>query len=162
MLTLRGIPAIYFHSLTATPNDRDHLEQTGRLRSINRKKWQYEELFDRLHSPQTATAIVFNAYKKRCSVRRQQAAFHPDASQQVLQWGDAVFVLIRESHQPSQRLLAIHNLTAQQQRIAHAKIAEIIDMPCLNVITGNKLAEAADIVLRPYECLWLTSEVTAS
>ncbi|MDF1642635.1 MAG: sugar phosphorylase [Pseudomonadales bacterium] len=154
MLALQGIPAVYFHSLTATPNDRDYLEQTGRLRSINRKKWQYNELFDLLHSPQTATAIVFEAYKNLCSVRRKQPAFHPDASQQVLQWGDGLFALLRENNQHS-RLLAVHNLTAHQQVITCGNLCDYIGVPCVNVLTGHEYVEQADIVLHPYECLWL-------
>ncbi|MDZ7827088.1 MAG: hypothetical protein U5R48_15005 [Gammaproteobacteria bacterium] len=44
MLSLQGIPALYLHSLLATSNDLDGVERTGRLRSINRRRWQLEEL----------------------------------------------------------------------------------------------------------------------
>ena len=37
---LQGIPAVYFHSLTATPNDQEGFAETGRARTLNRKKWQ--------------------------------------------------------------------------------------------------------------------------
>ena len=39
MLGMRGIPAVYIHSLLATPNDLAGVERTGRTRSINRRKW---------------------------------------------------------------------------------------------------------------------------
>ena len=44
MLALQGIPAIYIHSLTATPNDHLSVDQTGHLRSVNRHRWQIETL----------------------------------------------------------------------------------------------------------------------
>lgn len=157
MLAFRGIPAVYFHSLTATPNDRDHVEQTGRLRSINRKKWDYDELYDQLQSPQTATAVVFSACKNLCAARRRQPAFHPDADQRVLNMGDGLFVLMRESREPAQRLLAVHNLTTRQQALTFADAHQLIGLPAINVITGRQYRDEVDIVLNPYECLWLTA-----
>ena len=47
-LVLKGIPAVYFHSLTATPNDVEGVKRTGRARSINRQKWSQGELEDAL------------------------------------------------------------------------------------------------------------------
>ncbi|MCX7426452.1 MAG: sugar phosphorylase, partial [Planctomycetia bacterium] len=44
MLSLRGVPAVYFHSLVATPNDVVGAERTGRARSINRRKFDAAEL----------------------------------------------------------------------------------------------------------------------
>jgi len=37
-LSLQGIPAVYFHSLCATPNDQAGFSETGRARTLNRKK----------------------------------------------------------------------------------------------------------------------------
>ncbi len=51
MLALEGIPALYIHSLFATQNDYTRLENTGRVRSINRHIWQAEELADALSDP---------------------------------------------------------------------------------------------------------------
>ena len=38
--SFQGMPALYIHSLLATTNDLDLVEQTGRTRSINRGHWQ--------------------------------------------------------------------------------------------------------------------------
>ncbi len=40
LLSFQGMPALYVHSLLATPNDLGLVEQTGRTRSINRGRWR--------------------------------------------------------------------------------------------------------------------------
>ena len=39
-----GIPAVYFHSLVGTPNDVPGMQRTGRARTINRRKFDWDEL----------------------------------------------------------------------------------------------------------------------
>ena len=48
MMSLEGIPAFYIHSLLATPNDYEGLQDTKRYRSINRKSWDLAELEEHL------------------------------------------------------------------------------------------------------------------
>lgn len=115
MLSLQGIPAIYFHSLTATPNDQIAVERTGQARAINRRRWREAELNALLNEPTTMTARVFSAYRHALQLRRMQPAFHPDSQQQILKLGDPVFALIRTA--PEQRLLALANLTAETQQV---------------------------------------------
>ena len=43
-LAMKGIPAIYFHSLCGSSNNRNGVRQTGHNRTINRKKWEIGEL----------------------------------------------------------------------------------------------------------------------
>ncbi len=44
MLAMQGIPAIYIQSLLGCENDYDGVEKTGMARSINRKKWNEEDI----------------------------------------------------------------------------------------------------------------------
>lgn len=44
MLSLAGVPGIYFHSLFGARNCYKCVEQTGRARSINREKFFLEEV----------------------------------------------------------------------------------------------------------------------
>ena len=43
-LAMKGIPAVYFHSLCATRNHHRGVEESGFPRSINRRKWKHSEL----------------------------------------------------------------------------------------------------------------------
>ena len=52
-LAMRGIPALYFHSFTATPNYQEGVKDTGHNRTINRRKWKADELDALLDDPST-------------------------------------------------------------------------------------------------------------
>ncbi|MGZ3356615.1 MAG: sugar phosphorylase, partial [Isosphaeraceae bacterium] len=56
MLALRGIPAVYFHSLIGTANDSGAVTATGRARSINRRKYAADELGRILAKPNSVSA----------------------------------------------------------------------------------------------------------
>ena len=61
-LSMRGIPAVYFHSLCATPNDLSGVKKTGRNRTINRKKWEFAELEELLEQKEGQALRVFEVY----------------------------------------------------------------------------------------------------
>jgi hypothetical protein len=92
-LSFRGIPAVYIHSLIATPNDTLGVETTGMTRSINRRRWDLRELERLVGDPRTATGQVFRAYRHLLALRRAQPAFHPDAPRRVLALPAGVFGL---------------------------------------------------------------------
>jgi sucrose phosphorylase len=115
MLALQGIPAIYIHSLTATPNDHHGVEQTERTRAINRHKWDYNELMELLNNPTTANAIIFHELKKLIKIRRAQPAFHPDASQGTLHLNHELFAFWRISQDQRQQILVVSNMTSEIQ-----------------------------------------------
>ena len=78
MLCLIGVPGIYFHSLFGSRNYHKGVKQTGRLRSINREKLEYDQLIDELENDSSIRHKVFNKYKKLLEIRSQQQAFSPD------------------------------------------------------------------------------------
>ena len=72
MLTMQGIPAVYIHSILATPNDLHGVELSGRTRSINRKKWDHDELQSLLTSHNTPNYEVFNEIKRIIDIRKKE------------------------------------------------------------------------------------------
>ena len=157
MLALQGIPAVYLHSLTATTNDYKGVEQTGRTRSINRRRWDYDELMDLLKNPDTPHAIVFHEFKRLLQVRRKQAAFHPSAAQETLSIADALFAFWRISPDQQQRILVVSNLSPERQ---------VLTLPDHPITQGSGLwrdliertaidKNAARITLFPYQTVWL-------
>ena len=88
MLAVRGIPAIYFHSLVGTPNDLAGYESSGQPRRINRRKYAHGELNAILGNAASAQAEVLHGYRHLLSVRKNQTAFHPDAQQTMLALDD--------------------------------------------------------------------------
>ena len=157
MFALQGIPAVYIHSLTATGNDYEGVEQTGRTRSINRHQWEYDELMLLLNNPNNANAIVFHEIKRLLTIRRKQAAFHPDATQETLPISHALVAFWRVSPNQEQRILVVSNITTERQVISlpdhpvqggSGLWRDLIDRTAINKNT-------AELTLYPYQSAWL-------
>jgi sucrose phosphorylase len=154
-LAMRGIPAVYINALTATANDPLGVERTGMTRAINRRKWDGAELERLIDNPLTDTGQVFPEYIRRLRLRRGIKSFHPDASQRVLALQDGVFGLERCSLDGRERVLAIHNLTAETLVIA---LPQLLDK---NIRWYDALQQGVPdmdetgLRLRPYQVVWL-------
>lgn len=154
-LCLRGVPAIYFNALTATPNDLLRVEETSITRNINRRKWDGHELDKLIDNPLTATGMVFPEYVRRLHIRRGIKAFHPDAPQEVLNLPDGLFGVVRTSLDQRQRLFALHNLTREPQYLDVEQLCQ----GCYSPV--DLLSQEAPMILngilqiRPLQAIWL-------
>jgi len=160
MLGLRGVPGIYFHSLTATPNDNAGVEATGRARSINRRKWNETELADALADSKSATARIFNEYRRRLKIRAQHAVFHPDACQRVIDLGPEFFAFIRTSIKGHEITACISNLTGKHREITiDSRFPECdTPRPCIDLLSGTRYSGSGKTVsLEPYQTVWLAT-----
>ena len=90
-MSLEGIPAIYIHSLLATPSDHEAVNRRDMNRAINRHRWNYPDLLSLLADPTTDQARVMNGLSERLMIRAQHAAFHPNAPQFTLRLDDRLF-----------------------------------------------------------------------
>ena len=158
-LALRGIPGVYFNSLVASRNSPAGVEETGRARSINRKKWDAEKLRAKLADRSSVTARVFSEYVKHLRRRAKHPAFHPDGSQRVLDLGDEVFAVERSAPDGSEVICAISNFTDRRislkidDRIpALAGAKHIADLLCAREFGRD----GRTLFLAPYKTAWLT------
>lgn len=110
-LTMKGIPAIYFHSITGTRNNYEGVKQTGRARTINRGKWNEDELIDVLSDMENHHGKVFYEYRRLLQIRNRYEAFHPDGNQQIYNLDDHVFALKRTSPDKKENIISISNFT---------------------------------------------------
>lgn len=161
MMAIKGVPAFYIHSLLATPNHLEGVERTGRTRSINRRKWQLDDIEPLLVQPNTPNAEVLRSLKELIAIRKKCPAFHPDASQEVIEIDPSIFCVLRiATHlgiEKPQTLLAIHNISAYNQPITIKTRPELSDHTrWQDVITGKTLdGILATRVMAPYQVLWL-------
>lgn len=158
MLELKGIPAVYIHSLTGTPNDEQGAKATGRPRSINRKKWKWNELKTHLTENKQA-GIVFNELQKIIALRKMQPAFHPDAKQSVTFVQDEVFAVRREAKDENQVIVCISNIHDQSLEIdlpSYIK-PKFIWKDLLKGVEFN-LKISNSYSMDPYETLWLEQQ----
>ncbi|PHS00999.1 MAG: alpha-amylase [Oceanobacter sp.] len=155
MLAMQGIPAVYIHSLTASPNDLDHVEQTGRTRSINRRIWDKNELEYLLGNPVTHQAEVFTTLTRMIRIRRDQKAFNPDARQDVIKINTDLFILKRTSTDGEQRIYAISNVTERILRLPLASLG-FLENGLKDILALESTTIDEELVLYPYQTVWLT------
>jgi sucrose phosphorylase len=116
LLALAGVPALYFHSLVGSRNDRAGAEASGIPRRINRQKFDRAALEQELARPDSLRARVFAELRLLLQRRRACAAFDPDAAQTVLDLDRRVFAVWRVSRDGAQRALCLHNVSRQTVR----------------------------------------------
>jgi len=158
MLSLRGMPGVYFHSLVATPNDHDGWKRTGRPRSINRRKYTTDELRSILAQPGAAPARVLGAYRHMLTVRRDQPAFHPEADQRLLPVeAPSALALLRTSLDGRQRILVLANLGPVPQTIEVRRRFGLRPVRGLLARTEDD-SGGSERSLEPYQVSWLVIE----
>ncbi|GAB6069147.1 alpha-amylase family glycosyl hydrolase [Thiomicrorhabdus hydrogeniphila] len=157
-IALEGIPAIYIHSFFATENDYEMLEQTEHNRDINRHKWQSNALRTILENSDSVNAKVLNGLNKLIALRKQQSAFHPNATQFTLHLPDELFGFWRQSLMRHQSIFVINNVTNQSQTLSLAQL-NLIDMDnWKELISGQMIDDLyGEFTLEPYQTLWITN-----
>jgi len=159
-MAMRGIPAVYFHSLYASPNDLKGVEETGRNRTVNRKKWKSEELEKVLGEKSEQPVRVFEWYARTLRRRAACPAFHPDAPQAILDFGSSIFALERTSLDGNQMVLCLFNFQGKESKVPDAEaLRELFpEGKARDLITDGEITlEKGKFALRPYQSLWLTS-----
>lgn len=115
MLSLRGVPGIYFHSLFGSRNWMAGVQATERNRSINRQKLDHADLERQLADPASLRAQVFRRYRQWLAKRGGSTAFHPHGKQKILEAGQGVFAVLRDSPDGAHHALCLQNVTSRVQ-----------------------------------------------
>jgi sucrose phosphorylase len=121
MLCLQGVPGIYFHSIFGSRGDHADAEASGIKRRINREKLGRARLETELADAASLRARVFGGYRELLRLRAYHAAFAPAAAQHVLDLDPRVFAVLRESADGADRMLCLHNVSAEEVAVSHAE-----------------------------------------
>ncbi len=154
-MELRGVPALYFHSITATRNYTEGVEQTGRARTINRRKWNEDELNELLANPSSPASRVMKECLRRLQMRSQHKVFHPDAAQQIINLGPEWFVVEREWK--GERVVCISNFTGAYRELKNTDRLYRLNRcdACSDILTGRRyLGEGKVIPFDAYQTVW--------
>lgn len=159
MLAMAGVPGIYFHSLFGSHGWPEGVSETGHNRAVNRQKLTHRQLEDELRDEASLRAHVFGGYARLLHARAGSPAFHPSAPQQVVDCGEAVFGLLRTAPGGGERILCLHNLSRQRQRVrvdstaaAGRSIRTSRDLLRGGVVDWDA---RQGVLLRPYETVWI-------
>ncbi|MEM6578493.1 MAG: sugar phosphorylase [Pseudomonadota bacterium] len=157
-MSLEGIPAIYIHSLLATPSDHDAVERRGMNRAINRHRWRYPELLRCLEDPSSDQYRVMQSITHRFRIRSRQAAFHPNATQFTLKLDERLFGVWRQSLDRHQSIFAIHNVSDETVLLSPDDINLIRDDSWTDLLSRDTIvATGPDIPFSPYQCRWISN-----
>ncbi|MEP1446756.1 MAG: sugar phosphorylase [Paraglaciecola sp.] len=158
MFGLEGIPGIYIHSLLGTGNDYERVKNTSHNRSINRHKWNYAELQEQLAAPYSQHSKVHCRMIKLLNIRKQQAAFHPSATQFTLQLGEQIFGFWRQSTDRRQSIFCIYNISDEPQVIRLSDLNLIGTDLWFDLISDETISlEDLECQLTPYQAMWISN-----
>ena len=111
MLSLQGVPGIYYHSLLGSENWYEGVNSSRINRRINREKLDFEKLTEELKDESSLRYMVLSKYKEILRIRGNHSAFSPYASQNVLNLSSSLFVIERYNEITNERIIVIINVT---------------------------------------------------
>ena len=156
MSCLAGVPAFYYNSLVAAPNNVRGLEETKRNRVINRKKWSEDEINARFAASDSVASKVLKGIQEFLAVRTQYAAFHPEAVQEAVAVHHGLFVLRRRSLDGQETIACVFNLTPEPGDVATASIlASDSAWPDVVYQAGHVEMTQDRLYYGPYAMCWL-------
>jgi glucosylglycerate phosphorylase len=149
MLAMQGVPGIYFHSLLGSSSWQEGFAQTERNRTLNRQKFDYNELEKLLNDPSSRAAKVFARYSHLLQKRTAHPAFHPNANQEILPLENpALFGLLRTA-QDGRHIMVLQNVSDKPAMLHFADAEEVHDL-----VSDQTLADLK-MTLAPYQTRWL-------
>jgi glucosylglycerate phosphorylase len=158
MLSLVGVPGIYFHSLFGSRGWPEGVEQTGHHRSINRQKLERAALERDLSDPATLRYWISKRYFQLLKARTTSPAFYPYADQTILDCGQKIFAVLRQNPISGDQILCLHNVSDRPQHVRINFKSKFMDSGALvDIITGllPEQPHREMVNLQPYQSLWL-------
>ena len=159
-MAMKGIPAIYFHSLCGTVNNLDGVKESGQNRTINRKKWELNELESTLLEEDGQSAKIFEWYARTLLRRSGCPAFHPEAAQKILNLGSTIFSFERKSLDGTVSVFCLFNFLPTDNPVESMEplLEAFPDDKARDLISGGEVEWGnTGLCLRPYQALWLST-----
>jgi glucosylglycerate phosphorylase len=155
MLSLVGVPGIYFHSLFGSRGWREGVTASGRYRTINRQKLELERFEAELADQGSVRSRVFDRLERMLRARAAHPAFHPHGAMRVLDLGRSVFGVLRTAPQGEGAVICLLNVTDRAQAVSLAGR----ERARLDDLLSNQRCDQGRVDLRPYQVRWLASRV---
>jgi hypothetical protein len=160
-LAMKGIPAVYFHSLCGTPNDLEGYKVTKRNRTVNRKKWDQDALNQILDDHETLPAKIFSWYSRTLRMRAGCPAFHPEAPQEIINFGSDLFAIRRDSMDGGSSVICLFNFTSKDSKVSDMSLLNSLfpEGKARDLISGGEIdwSKKDVLTLRPYQAVWLST-----
>lgn len=142
LLSVIGVPAIYYHSLLGSGQDRAGMEESGIARRINRETLGADRLSDELDRSARRRGML-EGLRALLAVRRSLAGLSPFADQRVERLDERVFA-VRRAAGTGDEVLAVVNVS--EEPVALPTVSGF------DAITGE---ERDGLVLEPFGYAWI-------
>lgn len=149
LLVFPGVPAIYIQSVLGSRNDYAGVESLGYNRAINRQKYDLPDIEEQLQDENSLRHKVCQKLLQLISVRKNQAAFHPDSHFTAKSYADNILIVQRGAKDGSS-ILALFNLSNKAQPYPLA------DKNYRDLLTGEVINGSQNYEMQPYQVLWLS------
>lgn len=157
MLSLVGVPGVYFHSLFGSRGWRAGVEQTQQNRTINREKLERAALEREVSDPSARRNRVFTRLAQILRARAAHPAFDPFGEQRIVNCGDAIFAVERTAPNGDERVLCLHNVSGKAQsidlRFWFEPGSETVTP--VDAISHQAFTSTGTVELSPYQTRWL-------
>lgn len=147
LISMAGVPGIYIHSLLGSSNDIEGLESLGYNRAINREKLDLDKLVAELSNPDTQRYQVLNRFKQLLTIRKNEPAFSPSASQRVVKTDSRLITFVR-----GEKVAVAINVSNQPVELN----TSILLMDLNNDLISGSGVEPTT-TLAPYQVMWLSN-----
>lgn len=145
LLSLKGVPGLYIHSLLGSVNDLNGMEKTQISRRINREKLDTGQLREELENI-PRRSVIFNAIKALLEIRGNEKAFSPFARQNILSLDSRIFSIERISQDQPETITVLINISDQSVFVEGSFCGK-------DLITNQVIENSWSLM--PYEVLWI-------
>ncbi len=161
MLSLRGVPGIYIHSLIGSQNYAEGVAATGMKRTINREKLNLERIIGELEADSSLRKAVYGGYRAMLEARAANPAFHPAGRQRVIDTEPSLLAVERLSPDGDTAVLCLINVSAFRRECTI--LSEHVDLKRAKVLLTlhpetDSIHVASDSIhanLAPWQVLWI-------
>jgi sucrose phosphorylase len=151
LLTLKGLPAIYIHSLIGSRGWREGVSLTGANRTINRQKLVVENVLAEINDLNSRRAKIWKGFQKMLKARRDERAFAPQAGQKIFHQDERVFALMRLDPQMERDVFCVHNFSNETVTV---ELPDSINR-WMDLLSPTEEEYRQVVSLLPYQYRWM-------
>jgi sucrose phosphorylase len=155
LLSLQGVPGIYFHSLFGSRGDRASAVTSGIPRRINRQKLDRKRLDEELKEADSLRHLVYAGQRELLDTRQAHLAFSPSSGQRIIQVAPAIFALLRGTSDQSERILCVHNVSAESVEVCPTEALPEVRRWLPLWTNAEVRFNGEHITLEPFASAWL-------
>ena len=159
LLSLPGVPGVYFHSLVGSRGWADGVRQSGQARTINREKLDFEQLEEDLVDPDSLRSLVFHGFLKLLKIRAASPAFHPAGIARFFDIHPRLFSVVRVSTDGLSTVLCLINISNKPLNIRlDLESLDISTVRYVDMISGRQyepISQLLEVDIEPYKVIWL-------